>query len=184
MLLGPQRDHLIVEAGFSQAHRYGVRCTVCGSPLLQMRRQDDQELSWQENPDSLKFFGKVANIACDHVFRSPFQSALKDLVVVGICGDTEVPLGVNNKSFLPDRLYRPRDLAGVEGKPRPAQHSLVFLKKGFRNDQREPSRKCQFEYQGFKAFALQVGGDNNVRVQDRLNGFHGVVPGDSGRSQG
>ncbi len=122
-----------------------MRCTACGYPLLQMSRQDAEELPWGNCPDSLKLLGEVARVARNDVLRTSFQSALQNLVVVGVRGYMEVFSGVNKLGFLPNRPNGSGDLAGVKGKSRPPQHSLVFFKKVFRNDERELFRKRQFQ---------------------------------------
>jgi len=162
--------------------RSGPATTLAFS--FQMGSQDGKELSRGDYPDPSILLREVTGVAGDNVFCPSLQRALENLVVVGITGDLELLLRLNDNSRMLNRPQGPCNLSWVESEAGPAQYLFVLFEKGIGDNKCEASRQGQINEQGFSTSALQEGGDDDIRVQNSFNGRHGGAPGEYARSPG
>jgi len=119
----------------------------------------------------------MTNIAGDHVDRARFQCTLQDFVVVGVARDPEFSLRCDHDRGAANRSDRLPDKLRVQAEARAQENFFVFGEQSFGHTKLDLAGKRQFEDEGLPAIRSEVGGNDDVRIQDNSMRRHGDVRG-------
>ena len=72
-----------------------------------------------------------------------------------------------------------RDRRRIESEARTSEYALILFKKRLGHDDREPRRKRQGKDKSLASIWFEVSGHDDIGVEHRANGWHGVDPVDS-----